>query len=169
MSIISNITQRTSNADFVGIWDKNWQQIFLDARPISVNVTEPSKNMEHPLENGSVMTDHRVILPVEIDLAVILSPATYNNMYDQLKKAYKDATLFTIYTKTSGYENMMIVDMPHSEDAAMWDTITIALKFKECILVEATFEPLPAQTPSAAATPEPPPVEEKSALFDLLG
>lgn len=144
MSIVDIYKNRfTSRTDSIGIWDQNWKQVFVDARPIACSVDEPSKNMEHPVETGAVITDHRIILPVEIRLSMIMLAVDYENIYKEIKQAYLAGTLFTVWTRTAGYENMMIVGMPHEETPENIDTITMALSFKEVIFVSPTFLPLP--------------------------
>lgn len=135
--------QRTSKRDVVGIWDQNFNQFVPFSRPMSCRVTEPTKNMEHPIETGSVITDHRVILPVEIELSLIMDGAYYVDQYAQIKTAMIKAELFYVHTKTGAYKNMMITDIPHEETPENFDTIIMSLKLKEVILVSASYEPLP--------------------------
>jgi len=144
MSLIDIYKNRhTSLTDTIGIWDKDWNQVFKAARPLSCSVDEPSKNMEHPLETGSVITDHRIILPVEIKLSLVMIAIDKENVYKEINEAYLAGTLFTIWTRTAGYLNMMIVGMPHEETPENIDTITMALSFKEVQFVSPTFLPLP--------------------------
>lgn len=129
--------------DVVGIWDQDFRQVFADSRPVKASVVEPSKNMEHPIETGSVITDHRVILPVEIDLSLIMKAATYAAQYGQIRAAFISGELFYVHTRTGVYKNMMITDIPHEESPEMFDTITMALKMREVQFVTAQFLPLP--------------------------
>lgn len=138
-----DFTQQTSRVDVVGIWDQNFNQFVPFSRPLKCSVTEPSKNMEHPIETGSVVTDHRVILPVEAELSLIMSAAYYQDQYAQIKTAYLAGELFYLHTRTGIYSNMMITDIPHDETPEMFDTITMALKLREVQFVTAQFLPLP--------------------------
>mgnify|MGYP000882829430 FL=1 len=144
MSIL-DFAQAGSTADTVAIYDQNFDQFIPYSRPMKCSVTEPTKNMEHPIETGSVITDHRVIMPVEIDMALVLDADVYYDQYQQMKQAMKAATLFYIGTRTGIYRNMMITDIPHEESPDQYDTITVNIKFKEVQLVTATFEPLTAR------------------------
>lgn len=135
--------QQTSRVDVVGIWAQDFTQFIPFSRPIKCSVTEPSKNMEHPIETGSVVTDHRVILPVEAELSLIMDAATYRDQYQQIKSAYLAGELFYLHTRTGIYPNMMITDIPHDETPDIFDTIALALKLREVQFVTAQFLPLP--------------------------
>jgi hypothetical protein len=99
--------------------------------------------MEHPIETGSIITDHRVILPVEAELSLIMNAAYYQDQYRQIKAAYLAGELFYLHTRTGVFRNMMITDIPHDETPEMFDTITLALKLREVQFVTAQFLPLP--------------------------
>lgn len=131
--------------DVVAIYDDQFQQVFTGARPIKAAVGESAKTMDHPTEVGTTVTDHRVILPVEINLSLILSPAEYAQVYHNMRVAFFSGQLFTVQAKTGGYSNMLIAEMPHDEDPAMFDTITMALKMREVRFVSAQFVKLPAR------------------------
>ncbi len=143
LDILQNIG--TSREDSVGIWDASWQQVFIDARPLNCSVSEPSKNMEHPLETGAVITDHRIILPIEVTMNFVIMGAQYQSVYKEIKQAYLLGTLFYIYTRAQSYANMMMIDLPHEETPDDLDTLKITIGFKQVEFVTAFFEPLPAR------------------------
>lgn len=144
MSLLDIYNNRnTPLTDEIGIWDQNWSQVFATARPLSCSVSEPSKNMEHPVETGAVITDHRIILPVEIKLQMIMPAVDKEEVYRAIWSSYLAGTLFTVYTRARSYFNMMIVDMPHEETVEQFDSLAMALSLKEVIFVSPFFEPLP--------------------------
>jgi hypothetical protein len=98
--------------DQVAIFDDDFIQLFPGARAIKAIVKEQSKVMEHPLEDGATITDHRVILPIEIELSFILKPEDYQDTYNQIKQYYLDATLLNVQTKSGVYQNQLIQAMP---------------------------------------------------------
>lgn len=102
-----------------------------NARPIKAIVSESSRFMSHPIENGEVITDHRVVLPVTISIAVILRPLFYRRTYNLIRNDYRNAQQFTIRTKTHTYRNMYLREIPHEEDVTKFDTITMVLEFVE--------------------------------------
>lgn len=132
--------------DTVAVFNSSFEQIFRDARAIKAVVKEQAKVMEHPLETGAVITDHRIILPVEIELSVILSPSSYQDTYKAIKSYYLNATLLVVQTKSGIYENQLISSMPHEEIPEQYDTITITISLRQALFV----------TPSGAIVPADP-------------
>ncbi|MCW8965364.1 MAG: hypothetical protein OQK82_01555 [Candidatus Pacearchaeota archaeon] len=106
-------------------------QVFASARPVSVRVREYSDFMTHPLEEGSEVTDHKIVRPVELELAFILKPEDYKKTYALIKVAYLLGIRFTVQTKTDLYPNQFIQEMPHEEDPELFDTITMVISFRE--------------------------------------
>lgn len=136
--------------DVVGVFDDNFNPLFQGAKPIKAAINESTKVMEHPVETGITITDHKIVQPVEIQLSLILPSGsryagqTYRSVYQQIKQAYLKGTLLTVQTKATTYRNMIISDMPHDEDPEMYDAIALAVKLKEVLFVTATFGTLPA-------------------------
>lgn len=136
--------------DEVAVIDKDGYQVFSRARPVKATVNERAKVMEHPVESGATITDHKIIEPVEITLSMILDPLLYRSTYAQIKSYFKSGTLFTVLTKSGGYTDMLITAIPHDEDPALSDTISMAISMKQVIIVEAQYGTLP---PQAVASP----------------
>jgi len=125
--------------DIVAVFDQNYNQLFRDARAIKAVVKEQAKVMEHPVESGAIITDHRIILPVEIDLSLILSSADYQDVYSSIKQYYLNATLLIVQTRSGIYTNQLISGLPHEEDPTMYDALTLALSLKEVIMVTPQY------------------------------
>lgn len=168
MSLL-NILIPSSSADAVAVFDDSFNQVFEQANSMKVNVIETSKVMEHPVEDGTTITDHRVLMPDEIELSLILSGSNFRSVYQQIKQIYRAGTLLTVQTKTDTYSNMIISDMPHDESGDMFDAVLIAVRMKQVLFVTAQFGTLPqskvanksqsstvkkGQQQSTAATPE---------------
>lgn len=161
--------------DVVAVFDEGFDQLFADARPLKANVKEGQKLMEHPVETGSIITDHRVIKPYEIDLAMVLTPETYANTYQQIKSVLIGIKAVQIQTMTDLYSNLFIEDMPHEENPEHFDTITMVLKFKQVIFATPSSSALPnvgnqtgkpataTETKNATET-----TEKSSAAYDLI-
>jgi len=132
-----------AHVDVVGIFDSNFNQRFVNARPVNASIKETSKFMEHPLEDGGTIVDHKVIEPVEIDFSLVLKPKDYHNTYQQLRRAWLGNELFSVQTRTGTYNNMAFVSIPHDETVEMFGTVAVALSLREVRYVRATFETLP--------------------------
>ncbi len=135
----------TAAVDEVGLFDDSFAQCFVDARPIKATVKESSKTMEHPLESGATTTDHRILLPVEIELPMMLPSTACRNTYAQIREAYRNGQAFSVQTKAGRYSNMFITDMPHEEAPDIFDSIKLSLRLKEILLVKAQYEKLTSQ------------------------
>ncbi|MEJ2767547.1 phage baseplate protein [Mycetohabitans sp. B46] len=132
----------TAAVDVVGVFDAGFQQLFGDARPIKATVKEASKAMEHPIESGATMIDHRIILPVEIELKMMLAGATYRDTYRQIREMFRKGDTLTVQTKAGSYANMLIAEMPHEEAPDALGTLVLTLKLKEVQVVTARYEKL---------------------------
>lgn len=139
----------------VALFDSNLRQILRTAMPMRANVKETSKLPEHPLENGSVINDHKIINPVEIELTLFLGNNEYKNIYQVIRQLYLSPQLITVQTRTASYVNMTIAELPHEEEAAMADALMMTVKFKEVKYATIQSGTLPAssvQDPSNAST-----------------
>lgn len=141
---LTDLRLPNASADVVAVFDKNFNQVFVNARPIKAMISEQAKVMEHPIETGAVITDHRIIQPVEIELSLILIASDYRNVYQQIKQLYRAGEILTVQTRTDTYQNMLIQKLPHDEDPEMFDVVALALGLKEAQFVTAQFGTLPA-------------------------
>lgn len=160
--------------DTVAVFTQDFFQVFQEARAIKAVVKEQAKLMEHPVESGAIITDHRIILPVEIELSLILTPEFYQEVYKSIRQYYLNGTLLVVQTRSGIYENQLIAGMPHEEDPEIFDTIAIALSLKEVIFVTAQYGVVPRSakngptTNKGAQQGKTTSPERGSALFDAL-
>lgn len=129
--------------DLVGIFSQNFLQVVSGARPMKADIKEQSKPMEHPVETGATVTDFRIILPVEINFELMLSPTGFKSEYDQIKQIYLRGDFLVLQTKVGIYKNMVLQGIPHTEDPSIFSSIPLALTAKETIIVQAQFGTLP--------------------------
>jgi len=138
-----NVLVPNASADIVAVFDDQFNQVFTNGRPIKAMINEDSKVMEHPVETGATITDHSVILPVEIELSLILSAGEFRNIYQQIRQLFFQRKLLTVQTKTDSYRNMLIQKLPHDEDPELFNVIALALSLKEVLFVTPQFGTLP--------------------------
>ncbi len=134
----------TPSADVVGVFDSQFRQVFINARPMKASVRENSRTMEHPLENGQVISDYRILLPIDIDLPMIVSAAFYRDTYAQIRQLFNSAELLQVQTRATNYGNMIIAEMPHEETPEFYDVLTINLHFRQVQIVQASSSFSPA-------------------------
>lgn len=123
----------------VAIFDEDFKEVFQGVNIIDVRVDENARAMEHPVENGTIITDHRIILPVEIELTLILNSTTYASVYSQIQQMFDGAVLLTIQTRTSIYGNQMITSLPHSETSELYSGVALSLSLREVLIVSAQY------------------------------
>lgn len=132
-----------SSADVVGIFDENFNQLFADARPMRATIRQNARAMEHPIESGQIITDYRIILPIEIEIPFMVAPEFYRDTYEQIQNLFLNSELLLVQTVASLYVNMIISEMPHQESPEHFNSLHILLRFKQVQVVasETTFAP----------------------------
>lgn len=160
----------TKKVDYVFVTDQNFNQVFPNAKVMKVTVKEEAKLMEHPVETGIIIVDHRIILPVEIELSIFIENAYYLDTYKIMRGLYLNGTLLSVQTRTGVYDNQIIESMPHEEDPDYYDAITIALKLKQVQFTTAKYGVVPKRaqhtTTQDRGTIQPAPVNQ-SGLAEL--
>lgn len=140
----------TKALDIVAILDSNLNQVANGAKIINAQVIEESQVMSHPVETGGTIEDEIVFLPISISFNVILDVVSYRSTYQEIKQLYTKRTLLTVQTKADSYQSLVIENMPHDEDASIFDTIAISIRLKEVKFVETEYE---AYTPTTVRNP----------------
>jgi hypothetical protein len=138
-------TPSTNAQDVVAVLAADFSQVFTEARAIKVTVNRSSKAMEHPLETGVTITDHRIILPVLADLSLVISSDDYKAVYQQISALFQRGELLTLQTRVGSTSNLLIEKMPHEESGDMLDGVTVALSLKEALFVAPQYSTLPAK------------------------
>lgn len=138
---MNNNTQQSSySQDVVGIFDMTtFNQLFTNARAIKAKVTEVAEVMTHPVEDGTSIVDHKVIKPIEIDLSVIINSEDYRNVYESIKTTFQNSTLLNVQTMATTYRSLIISAMPHDEDSAMYEALSIGIKLTEVKIAKVEF------------------------------
>ena len=137
--------------DAVAIFDNNNVQLFYNARPLRADIVPRAKLMEHPIENGQIITDYKITLPMEIRIPVVVAAKYYIDTYQQIYNAWLNSTVLTVQTHIGVFVNMVIAEMPSEENPDRYDVITINLLFRQIPVVGglSNFNPL---NPTQAST-----------------
>jgi hypothetical protein len=118
--------------DVVAITGAGFAPLFSAARPLTASVYEFADVMEHPLETGSVIADHIVFQPIEIELPLLcVGEVAYRSTYAAIRTTFAAGTLLTIRTRTGSYPRMVITDMPHDETPDAFNAVAIRLRLRE--------------------------------------
>lgn len=162
----------TNSQDVVAVLNSDFQQVFEKARAIKATILRASKAMEHPLETGATITDHRIVLPVNVELSMILASEDYRAVYQQVRDLFMRGDLLTVQTRVDSFASMLIEKMPHDETPDMLDGVALALSLKEAQFVQPQFSALKVAQPKDSNTvkkgqqqpTESPPARKQSVL-----
>lgn len=151
-----SLLRPTAAIDVVALLGPGFSPLFALARPMTATVYEDARLMEHPLEMGSVIADHIVIEPLEIDLpCIVVGELEYRNTYAAIKGAFTTGTLLTVVTRTGVYPNMVLTAMPHEERAQSFNAIEMRLRLRHAVFVQPQSSKLPesqTQNPAQSST-----------------
>ena len=142
----------TNAQDVVAVLESDFSQVFQKARAIKATIMRTSKAMEHPLETGATITDHRIVLPVSIELSFVLASEDYRAVYQQVRDLFKRGELLTVQTRVDSFPSMLIEKMPHDETPDMLDGVALALSLKEAQFVQPQFSALKVAQPKDSNT-----------------
>lgn len=126
-----------------GIYDASFVLRFEKMQVIKASIVREAKMMEHPLEDGSSVADHRVIQPTEIEMPVLLPAGHYRALYQEINKAWLGVELFYVHTRAGIFKSMALAAMPHEENPEQADVIPLVLRLKEARLVQTQYQALP--------------------------
>lgn len=135
--------------DVVGIFDNESRQLLPEGRPLKAEVRPTWKVMDHPVEKGSSVSDHKIRMPVEIDLTLVMQAPGARDTYKRLREISEQDETVTIQTRADSYADMTVTAMPHDETSDVFDALPVVVKFREVQFVETQFQALP---PKAVGT-----------------
>ena len=138
--------------DVVAVLRADLTQVFVQARAIKAAITRASKAMEHPIETGATITDHRIILPISIELSLLLVTADYRAVYQQVRDIFVAGELLTVQTRADSFPSMLIEKMPHDESTDVYDGVTLALSLKQAQFVQPQFSSFKVAQPADSNT-----------------
>lgn len=141
--------------DVVAVLAADFTQVFPTAKMIKVTIGRGSKAMEHPLETGAVVTDHRIVLPVTAELYVVIAGSDYRAAYQQIGDLFKRGELLTVQTRVDSFPSMIIEKMPHDETGDMIDGVAVAISLKEAQFVASQYSALTTKTVPASKVARP--------------
>lgn len=174
-TVINNILPSFA-FDAVAVFTQDFIQIFQSARIFKANIREEAKVMEHPVETGATIVDHRIILPIEIELHMAIHTNDYQNVYNQIQENYYNSTLLVVQTRSGIYENQLIQSMPHEESPDTYDLLTLILNLKQVQFVTAQYGTAPKNPTNvntvnrgAQQSTEPSPKQSGTILGQITG
>lgn len=130
--------------DVTAIYDSNLEPILTGCEYMEATINEQAEIFTHPLETGTKISDHKILMPIEIDIVVYMPADVYREAYQQIKGLFRADNTFVVQTKTDAYKSMALAGMPHEERPEMFDLVPMRLAFTQAIFVSTQFQALPA-------------------------
>lgn len=115
----------------------------LNAVILDLDVSETSKIMEHPIESGAVIADHKITNPVELRLRLTMPHYQYKPVIEELRRYWKEGTKLSVHAKSHIYNNMVICDLPHQEKPENVSRLTFDIRLKQALVVAPQYIRLP--------------------------
>lgn len=135
LSVVNDLLSRAINVDVVGIYDTELQPLFIDLQYMRADIRESSQVMRHPVETGTMIADNHIINQVEMNISVMIKSQFYTSTYNQIKQAFVAGTSLIVQTRTGVQANMIIADMPHTENPDIYDGVVMHLHLIEVLYV----------------------------------
>ena len=157
----------------VALYTDGGQEVLADAAIISCKVNDQSKLMEHPIESGAKISDHKVFEPRSMELTVALTSDGYDTEYAELFDLYRECAILSLQTKVQVYNNLQIASIPHEEKVTTMNRLIFNISLKEAIVVTPQFVASqtsykkPADKPTAQVGQQQ--KKKSSILSDLFG
>lgn len=107
---------------------------------MSAEIIEHSKLAEHPLENGKVFADNKILLPTEINVQITLQALDYKDRLNDIRTYKDENTMIYVETKFGVYPNMQIVDIPCTLNVDNVNRVTFTLKLREVLIANKVLE-----------------------------
>lgn len=107
---------------------------------MTADIVESCKLTEHPLEDGKVVADNKVILPTEINIRITLQAVEYQDKLDEIKRYKNERTMLLVETKFGTFPNMQIVEMPCNLNVENVNRLTFTIKLREVIMMTEEIE-----------------------------
>lgn len=159
----------------VMIFGEDGNEVLADVAIISCRVNDQSKLMEHPIESGAKISDHKVFEPRSMDLTIALTSDGFDTEYAELFDLYRQCAVLSLQTKVQVYNNLQIASIPHEEKVTTMNRLQFNIQLKEAIVVTAQFVKAtivkpkkPADKPTEEVGQQAPQQEQGVAL-DLVG
>lgn len=119
--------------DVTAILNEAGEQLFPTAQLLKASIAPSNTFAQHPLEDGTVVSDNKIINQVRISIPMILDANDYQDVYKAIQDTSNNAVKLSIQTRVATFNKMYIESFPSEESAAMFDTVSMTVNFIEQI------------------------------------
>lgn len=143
-------------ADVVAIYRaEDMTQVLERLRPLAANVNEAVNLMDHPLEDGTVITDHLVRLPADVEFPMLVNAEDIPSVVDEARELMEGGHLLTVQTRRGSVFNMVLLAIPTEERPEALDAPLMLLRMRQAQFVTPEYGSIPparASRPAQAST-----------------
>lgn len=127
-------------ADVVAIYrSESMEQVLGQLRPLSASTYETAELMEHPVEDGSLIADHLVLNPTELEFTTRASTEDIPALIDEARQLQIDAELLTVQTRSGSIFNMVLTGFPRNEDPDAPLAPLVVLRFRQARFITPEY------------------------------
>lgn len=124
-------------------------QVMTALRPLAASIFETAEVMEHPVEDGSMVADHIVINPTEIELPTVVQAEDIPAVIDEARGLFEEGVLLVVQTRSGSVFNMLLSAIPRDETPESIGGPNVLLRFRQARFVEAEYGELRASQVAA--------------------
>lgn len=119
--------------DVTAILNESREQLFPTANFLKASIAPSNTFAQHPIEDGTVVSDNKIINQVRISIPMILDSNDYKDVYKSIQDASNNSTMLSIQTRVTTFDRMYIESYPSEESASVFDTVSMTVNFIEQI------------------------------------
>lgn len=119
--------------DVTAILNESGEQLFPTAKFLKASIAPSNTFAQHPVEDGTVVSDNKIINQVRISIPMILDSNDYKDVYKSIQDVSNNSTMLSIQTRVATFDRMYIESYPSEESASIFDTVSMTVNFVEQI------------------------------------
>lgn len=154
-NIVLHIVQYKSSSNNLAIYvqDGN-REALTGAKIFEGSATVDKKLMEHPKEDGTLITDHVIDDPSKCTVKLLIEDEDTGTL-NELMEYYRKSTPLTVKIKNEIFSNLIINGKPFSADSGHFNSTVYNISFKEIINAVTQYVEMPlssVKNPTNAST-----------------
>jgi len=128
-------------------------------------IEERSRMCDHPIEDGSVVTDHKVKEPITFTCAMAMPEFLGGLVVDELNDFYRESKKVMIQCATGVYMNMILCEKPTNIAPENASRPIFDLKFREVVIVTPKIDGMQEGDVASASDAD---TRKNTVLSDLI-
>ncbi len=135
-NVILRVALNTFNKNFAIYKDNN--EVLTRVHFLNGSINDDVTLMDHPLENGAVITDHEVFNPNKGSLSILLDDEDQSSLAE-IDEYFRNGTALTIKAKGEMFPNMVICAKPFEVGADHFNKTVYNLSFRAVQIAQTQY------------------------------